>query len=239
MLTVKDAYVSYLRKEILQGLSMRVEKGEIVLLVGANGSGKSTLLKAIAGLIKPVSGSISFENVDITGMRSHEINRLGVAYLIQGGEVFPTLTIRENIALALRRFGKAEYHDRAAIAYDAFPKIAKISDRRAGLLSGGEREMLAISLVIIQKPRLMLIDEPSAGLAPALVSELLPKIRDLSNRLGASVLLVEQNVRQALAVSDRVYKLADGRALEVEKEQTFDYLLAGSEKSIMELEIRR
>ena len=225
VLNVKDLRVAYLQKEILQGISIHVGRIEVAALVGANGSGKLTLLKAIAGLIKPTSGLVFFNDLDITGCEPHEINRLGIAYLMQGGEIFPSLTVRENLTMALSRFGKKEHRRALAIAYDAFPKLEKVSTRRAGLLSGGEREMLAISMVIVQKPSLMLLDEPSAGLAPLLVAEFLPKIRSFAKSLGASVLLVEQNVRVALSVSDRVYRLRDGTAREVAKERALDDLL--------------
>lgn len=225
MLKVANLHVAYLSKQILRGLSLEIGTGEVVALVGANGTGKSTLLKAIAGLIKPTDGSILLDSLEITGGEPHRINRLGVAYLMQGGEVFPSLTVRENLAMALGRFEKKGCRERLAIAYEAFPKLERVATRRAGLLSGGEREMLAISMVIAQKPGLMLLDEPSAGLAPALVAEFLPKIRSFANILSASVLLVEQNVRAALKVSDRIYRLADGTAREVAKEHALDGLL--------------
>ncbi len=205
---------------ILHGVDLEVPEGTLAALVGPNGAGKSTLIKAVAGLVRVVAGQIWLFGREITGIRPDRLAGVGLAYVPQTDNVFRTLTVAENLALALRRVpGRAARREELMAL---FPPLAAKAGIRAGALSGGERQMLALALALAPRPRVMLLDEPSAGLSPKVVTEVLDLVRGLTAQ-GVTVVLVEQNVREALRVADHVWLLAegenrlDGRAAELAK----------------------
>lgn len=195
--------------EILKGVSLAAEKGELLALIGPNGAGKSTLLKTIAGLLRPQRGRISFRGSEVHGLKPREISRLGIAYVPQEANIFPTLSIRENLEIAgyLEKQALAQH---LARVFARFPALAERARRAARTLSGGERQMLAVGMALMVEPALVLLDEPSAGLAPAAVAELFAVIADIRTE-GVTVVMVEQNAVEALRIADRAYLLVDGR----------------------------
>jgi urea transport system ATP-binding protein len=202
---------SYGKKEVLRGVDLAVETGgEIVALFGGNGAGKSTILKVAAGLLKPRGGVVRFFAEDVTGMAAARRQARGLGCLLQGGQVFVNLTVQENLKLTLQyareKDGLAEVLGRGLV----FPALEPLLGRRAGLLSGGERQMLAIEMVLGQSPRMILLDEPTGALAPNLARSILEGVREFCTRQECSALLVEQNVEEAKRVTDRVYYLEDG-----------------------------
>jgi branched-chain amino acid transport system ATP-binding protein len=210
MLVLKDVAVSYGAVKALHGISLTVNQGEIVTLIGCNGAGKSTTLRAISGLAK-ATGSIEFEGKPITRMPPHEVVRLGIAQAPEGRGIFANMTVQENLKL-----GAYIRHDHAAIAKDMeralqlFPRMRERLHQNAGTLSGGEQQMLAIARALLTKPRLLLLDEPSLGLAPQIVQLIFQIIREI-NAAGTTILLVEQNAHMALKVATRAYVLEVGR----------------------------
>lgn len=210
-LVIKDMRVHYGNVEALHGINLRVGQGEIVTLIGANGAGKTTTLSAISGLIKPSSGSILFEGKPLHTLPSHEIVRLGITQSPEGRRVFSTMTVRENLEL-----GAYTRKDQRRIKYtlewtlELFPRLRERVDQLAGTLSGGEQQMLAIGRALMGKPRLLLLDEPSLGLAPILVRSIFQSVREV-NSAGVTVILVEQNARAALKLAERGYVLEVGR----------------------------
>lgn len=212
LLEIENLAVSYYKKEILLGVSMVVLAGEVVTLVGLNGSGKSTLMKAVAGLVRPKSGRIRLGGVDVTGKRPHELARMGVGYLMQGSNVFPNLTVIEHLHLAAQAGGRRGpgFTERA---WELFPQLARYRHRRAGLLSGGERQMLGFSMLLVQGANFWLLDEPSSGVSPQLARSLLGAVKDLCVTEGVTALIVEQNIREGLSISDRSYVLKNSTAL--------------------------
>jgi len=210
LLNVENLVVSYYKKDILFGASLDVMAGEIVALVGANGSGKSTLLKTIAGVMRPKSGRITFDSADITGKEPNELARLGVGFLMQGNSIFPSLTVMEHLQLAAQILAQANLEERAEIVWKTFPKLALLRHKRAGLLSGGERQMLALAMLLIQKAKVWLLDEPSGGLAPQTVRLVMDVIKQVNQEESITVLLAEQNLREGLRISDKVYVLKNG-----------------------------
>jgi len=217
LLSVRDIEVSYGRVRALHGVTLSVERGELVSLVGANGAGKTTLMKAIMGLAPATTGSIEFEGRALLGMRTHDIARLGIAYVPEGRGTLRELTVRENLRLGAF-FRRWDVKTRADLdrVLDRFPVLAERIDQVAGTLSGGEQQMLVIGRALMSRPRLMLLDEPSLGLAPQM-SERIFEIVAALNQQGAAVLLVEQNARAALKLAKRAYVIELGRiALEGE-----------------------
>jgi ABC-type branched-subunit amino acid transport system ATPase component len=194
---------------ILREVSLKVRPAQITLIIGPNGAGKSTLIKAIAGLLPVSSGRISFQGADITGLRTDQLTTHGIAYVPQTDNIFRSLTIRQNLDLALRRAG-AGAPARLAQLFDQFPALAAKQRDRAGALSGGQRQFLAIAMALATSPRLILMDEPSAGLSPKAAQEVLEHARMLTGQ-SVSILLVEQNVNQALRLADHCYIMAEGR----------------------------
>ena len=194
---------------ILRGVSVRAMAGKVTLIIGPNGAGKSTLVKAIAGLVPISSGNVTFEDRDITRLRTDRLAAQGIAYVPQNDNIFRSLTIRQNLDLALRRadVDASVVLDRL---FEQFPALAAKQKDKAGALSGGQRQFLAIAMAIAAEPRLILMDEPSAGLAPKAAQEVLEHARMLTTS-GVSILLVEQNVNQAMRFSDHCYILAEGR----------------------------
>jgi branched-chain amino acid transport system ATP-binding protein len=211
LLEVESLDVFYGAVHALKGVSLRAAEGEIVTLIGANGAGKSTLLRAISGLVRPRAGRVRFDGRDLGRVPAHEIVGLGVSQAPEGRMVFANLTAEDNLEL-----GAYRRRDRAGIAADRervfalFPRLKERRRQNAGTLSGGEQQMLAIGRALMSRPRLLLLDEPSLGLAPLLVREIFRTIRDI-NRDGVTVLLVEQNAHMALSVAGRGYVLETGR----------------------------
>ncbi len=208
ILALENIHAAYLKKDILRGLSFVLDAGEIVTLLGENGSGKSTTLKVIAGLLNPSQGTVTYNNQDLCGVSIVGRQELGIGYLMQGGRVFPNLTVQENFNLAtgcaLVDTGKTHWLG------DWFTDLRKHTDQRAGLLSGGQRQMLAIEMVLAQKPKLLLLDEPTAALSRGPASTILDVIRGFTETFSATVLLVEQNANEARAISHRVLQLDQG-----------------------------
>jgi branched-chain amino acid transport system ATP-binding protein len=211
LLEVRDLAVSYGHIEAVQGISFEVQAGEIRTLVGANGAGKSTTLLALSGLVRPKAGSIRFEGEELTRLPTHQIVERGLVQVAEGRAILTTLTVRENLEL-----GAYRRKDRAAIASELervlvlFPRLKERLDALAGNLSGGEQQMLAIGRALLAKPRLLLLDEPSMGLAPIIVQEIFRTLREI-NTGGLTIFLVEQNVRQALKIANHGYVLENGR----------------------------
>jgi branched-chain amino acid transport system ATP-binding protein len=210
MLELRDVVVAYGPTMVLRGVSFAVTPGTIVALLGGNGSGKSTTLNAISGFVRPRSGSITFEGRPIAGAPTDAIVRAGVVQVPQGREVFAAMTVAENLELgAVTRRNRAEIRTDLERALDRFPRLRERLGQAAGTLSGGEQQMLAVARALMARPRMLLMDEPSAGLAPRVVDELMDQVVAL-NTQGLTVLLVEQNVGAALAVAERAYVLKVG-----------------------------
>jgi branched-chain amino acid transport system ATP-binding protein len=211
LLSIKDLQVAYGNILALQGISLEVHEGEIVTLIGANGAGKSTLLRAISGIVPIRSGNITFDSVNLGVTPAHRIVELGIAHVPEGRGIFANLTVLENLKLATwsrkdRRDLPKEYQR----VFEIFPRLAERQHQLAGTLSGGEQQMLAVGRALMTRGRLMLLDEPSMGLAPVLVREIFQTVREI-NATGTTILLVEQNARQALKLAHRGYVLETGR----------------------------
>ncbi len=211
MLSVRNLDLFYGDAQALDAVSLEVSKGEIVAIVGANGAGKSSLIRTIAGMEKPRGGSILFERTDISRLESHAICNLGIGQVPEGRQVFPGLTVLENLEMGAM-LPRARGSARRVLedVFSMFPRLAERRDQLAGTLSGGEQQMLAIGRCLLGAPELIMFDEPSRGLAPLVVQEVLHTIRVL-NRRGITILLVEQNVAVSLKLSNRAYVLENGR----------------------------
>ncbi len=209
-LEVRDIVAGYVPElPILQGVSLRVQKARVTVIIGPNGAGKSTLIKAIAGLVPVSSGKVTLAGREITNPAPDKMGGHGVAYVPQSDNIFRSLTIRQNLELVLRGAG-AERHVRLATLFEQFPPLAAKQREKAGALSGGQRQFLAVAMALAIRPSVILMDEPSAGLAPKAAQEVLEQVRALTEQ-GVSILLVEQNVKLALRMADHCYILADGR----------------------------
>ena len=203
MLELKDVNVHYGAIHALQGININVNQGEIVTLIGANGAGKSTTLKAISGVLKPTSGEILFEGNDIAKMKPHNLVSLGIAHVPEGRRVFSKMSVMENLEMgAYSRKDKEQIKKDYKKIFDIFPRIYERRNQMSGTLSGGEQQMLAMGRALMSKPRLLLLDEPSMGLAPLIVKQIFSIIEDI-NKSGTTILLVEQNATMALKVADR------------------------------------
>ncbi len=220
LLRVQGIETFYGNIQALRGISFEVPEGSIVTLLGANGAGKSTTLKSISGLTPPTQGCITFMDQPIAGRSSEQVVRLGIAHVPEGRELFPGLTVLENLRMgAFTRRDKREVQQSLERVYTHFPILAERRSQLAGTLSGGEQQMLAIGRALMARPRLILLDEPSLGLAPKLVEEIFRIIHDI-RASGATVLLVEQNANKALAIADYGYVLETGKiALEGDSQQ--------------------
>lgn len=210
MLRLENVHASYELIEVLHGISLDVKHGEIVTIIGANGAGKTTTLMAISGLNRITKGEIFFENRNISNLPPHEIVRLGISQVPEGRRIFPRLTVLENLEMgAFLCKEKKEIQERLDTVYDYFPILEERSKQSGGTLSGGEQQMLAIGRALMSRPRLLLLDEPSLGLAPMVVSKIFEIIRKINSQ-GVTVLLVEQNARAALTLANRGYVMETG-----------------------------
>jgi branched-chain amino acid transport system ATP-binding protein len=210
MLEVVDLSVVYGQRRALDGVSLAVAEGEIVTLLGANGSGKSTTLRAISGLVRPQRGRVVYRGQDLARWSADAIVAAGVGHVPEGREIFPDFSVRENLLVGAHTVGRGDVAPRLEAAWELFPTLRERQAQRAGTLSGGEQQMLAIARALMPRPRLLLLDEPSLGLAPRLTREIFRVIQRI-NRAGVTVLLVEQNARRALALAARGYVLETGR----------------------------
>jgi branched-chain amino acid transport system ATP-binding protein len=211
LLSVEGVSCGYDRADVLHGVSLEAGTGEITCILGSNGSGKTTLIRAILGLTPPRRGRITFDGMELAGRPTHEIVAAGVACIPEGRKVFPRLTVLENLRLgAYQQPDKSKIRTRVERVFGIFPRLQERAAQLAGTMSGGEQAMLSIGRGLMAEPRLLLVDEPSLGLAPLLVKENFNVIRRI-NELGISVLLVEQNVRQTLAIAHHGYVLSQGR----------------------------
>ena len=211
MLKIDDLKVRYGGIEAVKGISFEVPEGAIVTLIGANGAGKSTTLRTIAGLVKPASGRIHLQAEDITGMSPDKIVTRGITLVPEGRRVFPDLTVLENLKVgAYLRRNKDEIEHDLQWVYDLFPRLKERSWQAAGTLSGGEQQMLAVGRALMSRPKLIMMDEPSLGLAPIIVKGIFDIIKEI-NRMGVTVLLIEQNANMALKIADVGYVLETGR----------------------------
>jgi branched-chain amino acid transport system ATP-binding protein len=211
MLKIEDINVYYGNIQALKGVSMEINEGEIVTLIGANGAGKSTLLKTISGLLKPKQGKVLFEGDSIGGKAAQAIVKLGISHVPEGRRVFANMTVAENLELgAYLRKDKDGIHKDMEKVYELFPRLLERIKQQAGTLSGGEQQMLAMGRALMAKPRLLLLDEPSMGLAPLLVKQIFNIIQEISES-GTTILLVEQNANLALSIADRAYVVETGR----------------------------
>jgi branched-chain amino acid transport system ATP-binding protein len=211
LLVVDGLQVRYGAIAAVRGISLEVAAGEVVGLIGVNGAGKSTTMLSIVGVVKPASGSITFSGVSLVGQSPEAILRMGIAPVMEGRRIFPSLTVEENL-----RLGAATVRDRAVVQEDLarwssfFPILRERLSKPAGTLSGGQQQMLAVARALMSRPKMLLMDEPSLGLAPKLVAEVFQLIKQLSG-MGVTILLIEQNVRMTLDIVDRVYLLNTGR----------------------------
>lgn len=221
MLEIKNLDVFYGEFQALFDVSLRISEGETVITVGPNGAGKSTLLKTISGLLHPRQGSITFLGQRIDGLPAHEIVELGIAHVPEGGRLFPQLTVLENLKVgSYLKKSRKDFPLAVKEIYKLFPILDERKRQLADTLSGGERQMLAIARCLMSKPKLILLDEPSSGLAPRVVSRVFEFVHQIKSQ-GYAILMVEQNVRKALQLSDRAYLMESGRMVKEGTKQTF------------------
>jgi len=210
LLEVDNVFAGYGDTEILHDVSLRVDTGEITTIIGPNGAGKSTFLKALMGYLIPRQGAVRFDGEDVTALPAHERVRKGVAFVPQLDNVFPSLTVAENLRMGGYTLSREQLRERTALQYERFPRLAERKGQRVRTMSGGERQMLALARALMTEPQLLLLDEPSAALSPRLAEEVFEKVREI-NQQGRTVLIVEQNAERSLAISGRAVVMADGR----------------------------
>ncbi len=211
MLEIKNLNTGYDKKQVLFDLSLNVEDGEIVSIIGPNGAGKSTILKAVCGLISPWNGEILFDNKNINHNQPSKNVALGITFAPQGNRVFDELSVKENLEIGGYLLQKDKLKIRTEIVLELFPLLKERIKQTAGSLSGGEKQMLALGCALIPEPKLLLLDEPSLGLAPNLLNDVFQKIVEVNQKMKLSILIVEQKVREVLAISHRVYSIKLGK----------------------------
>ncbi len=210
ILSLKNISVAYGATKVLHGVSLHVGTGEIVTLIGSNGAGKTTLLKSLFGTPAPYSGTIEFLGEAITGVPTHLVAKRGLSLVPEGRRIFPAMTVVENLKMGLVACSNADHEEATlALIYEMFPRLKERRDQRAGTLSGGEQQMLAIGRSLMAKPKLLLLDEPSLGLAPLVVKAIFQSLRGIAQG-GTTIFIVEQNANQALKLADRAYVLSNG-----------------------------
>ena len=210
LLEIRDMSVHYGRIQALEGISLSVEEGQVVTLIGANGAGKTTTMRAIAGLLDLSDGAVVFEDEDISRLKGHRRVQKGISLAPEGRGIFPAMTVRENLDMgAYARKDRSEVKQDLDRVFDLFPRVKERLDQKGGTMSGGEQQMLAIGRALMSRPRVLLLDEPSMGLAPQFIRQVFRIIKEV-NEQGTTVLLVEQNANQALAIADRAYVLETG-----------------------------
>jgi len=211
VLSIQDIHVKYGAIRAVMGISFEVKAGEIVALIGANGAGKTTSLRSISGLVKPEQGKIFYNDIELTSMPAHKIVEMGISQVPEGRRVFPLMSVLENLEMgAFTRKDKNKIKDDMKKIFQRFPRLEERKNQLAGTLSGGEQQMLAIGRALMSNPKLLLMDEPSMGLAPMLVQEIFKIIREINSE-GTTILLVEQNARMALSIANRAYVLETGQ----------------------------
>ncbi|MDQ0217727.1 ABC transporter ATP-binding protein [Peribacillus cavernae] len=214
MLKCSELFANYGSVAALKGISIEVQSGEIVAVIGSNGAGKTTLINSILGFVKPHKGTVIFEGQDITNIPAHKTTNLGISVVPEAREVFYSLTVKENLRMGLKKeIGKVkqqELEDRLVHLFDTFPRLKERINQQAGTLSGGEQQMLVISRALISNPKLLLLDEPSLGLAPIIVNEIFEIIKTLKKE-GITIVLVEQIANKALSVADKAYVIENGK----------------------------
>ena len=220
MLKIQNLHVSYGAIKALHGISLEVNAGEVVALIGSNGAGKSTLLNTISGLLRPVEGSIRFENIPLEKTAPNEIVGMGVCQVPEGRRIFYSLSVLENLEMGAHLpKNKKNFKQNQELVYDLFPRLKEREKQAGGTLSGGEQQMLAIGRALMSNPKLLLLDEPSLGLAPVLVEDVYKVIQDINKRAGVTLLIVEQNAFQVLNIADRGYVLETGNIVLEQKAQ--------------------
>jgi ABC-type branched-subunit amino acid transport system ATPase component len=224
ILQVNDITAGYTEVDILHSVHLRVRTGEIVSVIGPNGAGKSTLLKTIFGILKPRHGKVTLQEEDITGLKPDRVVRKGISYVPQVDNVFPSMTIQENLEMGAF-IRNDDYGQRLDEVYDLFPIMRERKKQKVGQLSGGQRQMVAMGRALMLDPQVLLLDEPSAGLAPLLVADIFERIKEI-NQTGVAMIIVEQNAREALKMADHGYVLAMGRNM---LDDTGEALLANEE----------
>ncbi len=213
MLKVENLHVHYGAIHAIKGVSFEVKKGEIVTLIGSNGAGKSTILKTISALLKKTEGDIFFLGKSLDGIEPHKIVEMGISHVPEGRRIFPGLTVYENLQMgAYTRKNSEEFAEDLEMVYKRFPRLKERKNQSGGTLSGGEQQMLAMGRALMSRPKILLLDEPSMGLAPLLVDEIFNIIKDINNN-GTTILLVEQNANRALHVSNKGYVLETGKII--------------------------
>ena len=211
MLTIDKIHVNYGSFQALDGVSLQVDEGEIVALLGSNGAGKTTTINSASGLLKPLAGKITFNGEDLSRYKLHEISSLGLVQVPEGRKLFPSMTVHENLLVgSFAKVARAKRQENLDMCYEMFPKLKERSKQAAGSLSGGERQMVAIARALMQCPKLLMLDEPSLGLAPVVVQQVFEIIQNI-NKMGTTILLVEQNVQSSLEIADRAYVIENGK----------------------------
>ena len=214
-LSIEDLHAGYGQAEVLEGISFDVAPGDIVAVVGANGAGKTTLLSTIAGLVRPTRGRVRFDGEDITGVKAHALTKRGLALVPEGGRLFPFMTVEENLEMGgFGRRHESDFADVLAETLELFPILSQRRRQFAGQLSGGERQMCAIARAVMSRPKLLMLDEPSVGLSPKKVAQVFELVERLAAVKSLTVVLVEQNVQEALAVSRHAFVLDHGRIVD-------------------------
>lgn len=211
MLTIDKIHVNYGSFQALDGVSLQVNEGEIVALLGSNGAGKTTTINTASGLLKPLAGSVHFMGEDLSKYKLHEISSLGLVQVPEGRKLFPAMSVHENLLVgSFAKNTRAKREENLEMCYDLFPKLKERAKQMAGSLSGGERQMVAIARALMQCPKLLMLDEPSLGLAPVIVEQVFDTIVRV-NKQGVTILLVEQNVQSSLEIADRAYVIETGK----------------------------